>query len=177
MFQMFQMFQKAEEPTANLFWERKFNYNITESTWLAAREASKEIRLIELQYKLLHNIYPTNIMLQKMKVTHTNKCSYCTDTVDYIEHFFYECQYVTPLWVHVTNIIRNVTNINLRSVSLFDALFGLQQQCSKTDKKNANLLILIAKMTISIAKKTNTSTPLILLFDQQKSLREKYLHK
>ena len=41
-----------------------------------------------LQWKILHDIFPTNLLLCKMKVRDDQMCSYCNDVVDYIEHFF-----------------------------------------------------------------------------------------
>ena len=60
-------------------------------------EATKEVRLTELQWKLLHNIYPTNILLSKMRVRENNKCTYCPWEIDYIEHFFNDCAFVKKI--------------------------------------------------------------------------------
>ena len=52
---------------------------------------TKETRLLVLQWKILHNIYPTNILLYKMKVKYDQMYSYSNDVVDYIEYFFFDC--------------------------------------------------------------------------------------
>lgn len=80
------------------FWKRKFNFDVTVNIWTIAMQATKETRLRLLHWKIIHNIYPTNIMLQKMKVRDDNKCSYCRDVVDYIDIFFYECPAVLTFW-------------------------------------------------------------------------------
>ncbi|XP_076468368.1 uncharacterized protein LOC143299124 [Babylonia areolata] len=36
-----------------------------------------ETRLKEVQWKILHNIYPTSILLHKMEIMENNKCSIC----------------------------------------------------------------------------------------------------
>ena len=59
-------------PTAKEFWQRKFNFELDENTWLIHRVSTKEVRLHELQWKLNHNIYPTNILLHKMNVKENN---------------------------------------------------------------------------------------------------------
>jgi hypothetical protein len=51
------------------FWLRKFNVDLDENAWQIPHLVTKEVRLRELQWKINHNIYPTNILLQKMKAT------------------------------------------------------------------------------------------------------------
>ena len=51
-------------------------------------KCTQETRLPVLQWKIMHNIYPTNILLSMMKVGENNRYSYFTDTVDSNEHFF-----------------------------------------------------------------------------------------
>ena len=60
--------------------------------WLLSYKCTQETRLRVLQWKILHNIYPTYMLLSKMKVKENSKCSYCTDTVDVIEHFLSNVQ-------------------------------------------------------------------------------------
>ena len=57
--------------------------------WSLPSLVTKETRLQVLQWKRLHNIYPTNTLLCKMKVKDDQMCSCCYDVVDYIEHFFF----------------------------------------------------------------------------------------
>ena len=78
-------------PCANGFWHRKFGTEIDKYIWSLPAVVTKETRLRDLQWKLLHNIYPTNILLCKMKVRDDQMCSYCYDVVDYIQHFFFDC--------------------------------------------------------------------------------------
>ena len=48
-------------PCSINFWKRKLDYEIKESDWQMSFNATREIRLRVLQWKILHNIYPTNI--------------------------------------------------------------------------------------------------------------------
>ena len=64
------------------FWKRKCDTDILNYLGIAIT-ASKESRLRLLHFKVLHNIYPTNILLYKMKIKTTNKCEYC-NTFDFI---------------------------------------------------------------------------------------------
>ena len=75
-------------PCANGFWHRKFGTEIDKHIWSLPSLVTKETRLLVLQWKLLHNIYPTNTLLGKMKVRDNQMYSYCYDVVEYIVHFF-----------------------------------------------------------------------------------------
>ena len=45
------------------FGQRKGGVEIDKQVWSTPRVATKEVRLSELQWKILHNIYPTNILV------------------------------------------------------------------------------------------------------------------
>ena len=77
---------KSTIPCSQNFWKRKFDVNISNHFNIAMNSTS-ETRLRLLHFKILHNIYPTSIMLQKMKIKDSNLCETC-QTTDYLEHFF-----------------------------------------------------------------------------------------
>ena len=66
--------------------------------------ASKESRLRLLHFKILHNFYPTNIRLSKMKIKTSDKCEYCK-TYDFIEHFLFHCKRLQRSWKCVEQYI------------------------------------------------------------------------
>ena len=134
--------------------------------------STKEIRLRELQWKILHNLYPTNILLNKMKVVDDNKCSLCRDEVDFLEHFFFLCPPVKQFWIKIEKYLAVVfkTQVNLQ---VSHVLFGIQTLGELTKDKihMINHVILIAKMSISIFKKTCGRNTIFLIFEQQMQYR------
>ena len=165
--------KEPETPCAAFFWQRKLGFHLDEQAWARAKNVSKETRLRVLHWKILHNIYPTNIMLSKMKITENDKCSYCKDITDYIEHFFCDCPVVHGLWEFVEHTINLKTNAILK-LSVTDKLFGVTApQLPKETHHYINLLILIAKMCISIYKKTKSVVPLQFIFEREMNLRSK----
>ena len=72
----------------NGFWGRKFGLEIDEHIWSIPSLVTKETRLRVLQWKILHDIFPTNLLLCKMKVRDDQRCPCCNDVVNYNEHFF-----------------------------------------------------------------------------------------
>ena len=59
----------AAVPCANRFGQRKFGLNEDKIVWSLAVKAKKETRLCVLHLKILHKIYPTDILLFKMLVS------------------------------------------------------------------------------------------------------------
>lgn len=153
------------------FWRQKHNFEIGKSEWLMSRIATKEIRLRELQWKIIHNIYPTNILLHKMKVVDSKDCSFCRNTIDYIEHFFYECGQVKPLWEHIENLL--MVHVQRRiKLSLQTVMFGMNKNDLSVDEfEYVNHILLIGKMCISIVKKTKNTLSICALFDYHMELR------
>ena len=99
------LLHKEEEPHTVMIWKRKYNVEIGADHWNVAIEATKETRLIILHWKILSNIYPTSILLQKMGIRESNKCPHC-QLIDYTEHFFFECKMVKPLWSEIEKQIQ-----------------------------------------------------------------------
>ena len=141
------------QPTVTKFWENKFNIIIQPKTWLIANTCTKESRLRLLHWKITHNIYPTNILLNKLGITSNNKCSFCPNEIDFIEHFFYTCQKIKNIWKNVEQKVLFRYNKQLK-LSCSDVLLGFDSE-NETDKiflSYVNLLILIAKMCIGIVR-------------------------
>ena len=161
------------------FWKRKYNSQI-ERKFLIANKATKEIKLRVLHYKLIHNIYPTNIVLNRMKIKSSELCDSC-GVADYIEHFFIHCNLLLGFWKIVENTIRQYTNITNIHLTEENILLGVDESELKTSKNNLgkiNLIILIAKMSISKFKCSliETHLGLQMLFESELSFREKYLN-
>ena len=159
-------------PTACRFWQNKFGFELNEEVWQTAWKTTKETRLLVLQWKILHNIYPTNIMLSKMKVRENDKCTYCPETVDYIEHFFCECPVIINFWKFVELKVYNETGLRVK-LSVHTVLFGLQNSTLDSLKVvYINYVILVAKMCISIYKKTEKVNNLYVLLEKELELRK-----
>ena len=166
---MLQSKEIAHPSNAVSFWQRKLGFTVDKRSWIMARNTTNEIRLLELQWKILQNLYPTNILLQKMKVTQTNRCSYCLE-IDFIEHFFYHCPYSKTFWQYIDKKISAELGrcINL---SQEDVLFGVQLPLNKAKTNYINHTCLVGKMCISIAKKKELTVPIEVIFEFQVGLR------
>ena len=57
-----------------------------------------ENKLRSFQFKLIHNILPTNQRLWKMNVKSSPKCEQCDAPCETTSHLFYECPAVKMFW-------------------------------------------------------------------------------
>ena len=110
-----------------------------------------------------------------MKVTESNKCDSCVHDIDYIEHFFFECPVIKSFWKTVESIIMSKTG-KLNMFSCTDILFGMtSKDLSLNDINDINHILLIGKMSISIARKTKSLSSINIIFEHHLSIRKKYI--
>ena len=162
------------QPCSVHFWQHKLNVTLTPAHWMVSRVCTNEERLRLLHFKIIHNIYPTSILLNKMKIKINNLCSECK-VVDYIEHFFFHCKVIKKVWIECQNYIFTCINqiINLNEK---DVLFGYKVYETNTKEiRFINHVILITKMIIS-KYKYGKSIDIVFLFNHEINIRKKFLH-
>ena len=166
---------KVDEPChCEIVWEKKFGIRLNELTWSQIFSSSKETKLQEFQWKVVHNIFPTNILLNRMGLKQSEKCDFCGET-EFIEHLFYDCQRLGQLWQKVENMIRINSNIDI-SLNKYNVILGIEQdEISKTLNKKeiaeVNELLMIAKFCISKSKVMETN--LEITFENELRIRNK----
>ena len=87
-------------PNIESVWNRKYNTIFQRQHWLTPYLSTSEVRLLVLQWKILHDIYPTGLQLKKMKIKDSDDCFLCNKK-DTLFHFFFECSAVSSLWREV----------------------------------------------------------------------------
>ena len=164
---------KYVEPCAIRFWKNKFNVDITERAWNIPYLSTKESRLRELQWKILHNIYPTNILLLKMGLRESNVCLFCNGSIDFVEHFFFYCPNINKLWGYISDYISRLYDLKV-TFNAKDVLIGIidyeEKGLSKDQGNVVNHLILIGKMIISKFK-YGTALNLEIMLSKELQLR------
>ena len=153
---------------------KEFGIKLNELTWSQIFSSSKETKLQEFQWKVVHNIFPTNILLNRMGLKQSEKCDFCGET-EFIEHLFYDCKRLEQLWQKVENMIRINSNIDI-SLNKYNVILGIEQdEISKTLNKKeiaeVNELLMIAKFSISKSKVRETN--LEITFENELRIRNK----
>ena len=75
------------------------------------------------QYKLIYNILATRSYLFNLKITKSNTCGICSNSVETIQHLFTQCSIVQTLWSSILKWIREKINQNY-VLSEINKLFG-----------------------------------------------------
>ena len=123
--------------------------------------ACEESRLRLLHFKILHNIYLTNILLCKMKIKASDKCKYCK-AHDFIEHFFFHFKSLEGFWKCVEQYIflKQQKIIIDEKVALFGVLGCDLYESKGTTENKINLGLLLAKLCISEVKYGISPSPM-----------------
>ena len=153
------------------FWKRKYNKDIMPYFSLAS-QSTKESRLRLLHFKILHNIYPTNILLNKMKIKESDRCETCKE-IDFIEHTFYHCKNIKHIWNKVSEIIQLNMGIKIALTETM-VLFGITKNDASVNNDALNFInhiLLIAKMAISKVKYGKIKN-INLIFEKDLELRK-----
>ena len=154
--------------------KNKFGINLNELSWGYIFSSSKETKLQEFQWKVAHNIFPTNILLNRMGLKKSEKCDFCGET-EYIDHLFYDCKRIGQLWKKVEYMIRNNSNVNI-SLNRHNVILGIEHdEISKTlhqkEVGEINELLMIAKFSISKSKSMERN--LEITFENELRIRNK----
>ena len=153
-------------------WERKLGILLEKSHWSIIKQL-KESRLKSLWWKIVHNIFPTNSSLYKMKISKTDKCQYCNKgQLDNLVHFFVECPSIKPLWAEVSSFILKKTNKPMH-ITVENIILGVRDKLRYAVKELSfiNWLIAIGKLVISKFK-YGPQRNLIEIFETECRLRK-----
>ena len=138
--------------------------------WFIPWRSTKETRLISLKFIILHNICPTNILLEKIGIAHNSLCQVCK-VQDFTKHFFAECTAVKPMWKEVGKYLAIYKGRSIK-LSLSSILLGIDNFiASGNEQKIINHAILMGKMCISKFR-YGKPTHLISLFQTECETRQ-----
>ena len=140
-------------------WDNKLNTRMNWKTVFAKLHEIKDIKLRWFQIRIVHRILATNIILKEMGIMENNKCTFCKQERDSIEHFLWKCHHVKHFWTNFEKLLHDKCDIayNMRLTELL-VLFGIDTGV-KTNKV-FDLIVLLAKSYI-YKSKINKQLPVI----------------
>ena len=124
-----------------------------ESTYSLPFWCSKETKLREFQFKLLHRRIATNDFLYKIGIKQSDSCTFCGEATENLVHLFWSCKYSNAFWKDCYQwIMQNTSKVEKFNLS-GALLFGLIN-----DAKDLLLhhLLLIARHYIYTCKQSDT---------------------
>ena len=143
----------SQVPTGQKKWQAHYPTDVNgwASRWIGAKQCTQEVRLKAFQFKILHNILPTNKKLHKMGYRNNPRCSYCRNE-DTIPHAFCNCKKVKEIWECFQRLFTNIEGVTMEPLNPETILFGLKNANNSTIIKKWNYLILFIKHTIYACK-------------------------
>ena len=109
--------------------ENELNY------FVHVRQTTKNVKIRDFQYKLLHGITSTRYKLFKFKYVPDGWCISCAETglmvKDDISHSFYNCPMATQTWIEFEKVCKNEYNVEI-SLNL--------ENCTKSFHTNNTIL-------------------------------------
>jgi len=136
--------------TSFLNTKHNLNENNIEHAFSNIKRMTSIKSLQNVQYKLLHNIYPTQIHLYKWKIKDNDKCSYC-DQTETLKHAIFDCNIASSTLRNAETIMNVILKTNL-SLTYTDVLVGLSVD-SNYNSINKKMKLWIDEILIIIKRK------------------------
>jgi hypothetical protein len=76
-------------------------------------------KLRYFQFKILHRYLAVNKLLAQIGIKKSDLCVFCHNNVESIQHLFWDCPEITPLWDQIqTSLLKDPTCFNAMDVIL-----------------------------------------------------------
>ncbi len=104
------MNKKAEKWSCKL--EKEVSEEVLTNAFVTLRKATTCSVLRSFQYMIIHRAIVTNDYLFKCKIKDTDKCYFCGDDVETLEHLFCDCILIKQLWNELANKVQPFVDIH-----------------------------------------------------------------
>jgi exonuclease III len=123
---------------------------LSDNPFTSLRTTIKEIKLRNVQYKILHNIYPTQKHLHKWKLSDNPNCRHCIDVPETIIHAIYECPIAIESKANLERCLEEELGEKIE-LDKVDMLVGIQS--GKIASNNKKQKTIINAVTINLKRK------------------------
>ena len=127
-------------------------------------------KLRHFQFKILHNIFPNNKILKKLGLAENDKCDFCKEHVDSVEHYLWSCSTSKTFWDETQTWLQNIFENNF-NLTLERVLIGHTFDSQSFTNLIINYIILIAKYFIHCCKWTKKLPSLLSFKNVLKQLK------
>jgi len=141
--------------------------------FIELRQDTKEEKLRNVQYKILHNIYPTMYHLYKWKIKETANCSICNVTETTL-HAIYECPVARQTYKYLESLLSEQAHIQVK-LNWKDVLLGIQTNTPNKGAINSILIILKRNLILQREEKRIITMEEIEHIIKEQMKKEKYI--
>jgi hypothetical protein len=146
--------RKVTVPTALRKWEDEYFYVNFDWSCIFCNPYSscRETAAQSLQYQIIHRYFPCQERLSVWYDYEDKHCVLCSDIVDSIEHYFFNCTTVNNMWREFSMLFRNTYDMYIQ-LGCLDVIFGLANALNDNTLSVLNFCILQGKMYVKNSKR------------------------
>jgi len=132
--------------------ERHLTLN-SKNPFIELNKTTSDMKIRNIQFKILHNIYPTMKHLYIWKIKETPNCTHC-GIEETLKHAIFECPIASNCWLKFKNICGNL----IGDLEYQDILFGtstnnqLHSQITRTERYAIDTLLIIIKQRLILQR-------------------------
>jgi len=113
------MKKKKVTPRGKFYWNSLLRDVNWRKAWLLPYTFCISNKVREIHLKILHKIYPTNILLSKFMDV-GKECSFCNCTEESLCHLFFDCHSVQTFWkdcfLTFSTKVRSMITLNVKDI-------------------------------------------------------------
>ena len=124
---------------------------IWHDAYMTAIKCTKSTKLIEFQFRFLHQTLATNVSLVKMGYKNDIRCTFCHEEAENFTHLFWFCRKIELFWKHLFASLKDCNCLS-DDYSLNNlVVLGLKPDTSK-NKAVINFVLLLARFYIWVCR-------------------------
>ncbi len=139
--------KKAKPPTSLDTWTDTYPFMINinwKTLFTIPYKIIKEPYLQSFQFKILHRIINCGEKLYQWKIVNDDKCNYCTESIDTIEHHFFYCPESKLFWNRVEEWMKSNIEIEY-NFTVCEVIFGIPFKVNHIALQIINFILLLGK--------------------------------
>ena len=118
---------------------------------MTAIKCTKSTKLVEFQFRFLHQTLATNVSLVKIGYKDDIRCTFCLDEAENFTHLFWFCSKIELFWKHLIAFLKDRNFLPNDFLLNNLVVLGLKPDTSK-NKAEINLVLLLARFYIWLSR-------------------------
>jgi len=116
------------------------------------KKTTKDVKLQNIQYKILHNIYPTMKHLHTWKIKESPNCSHCNVQED-LKHAIYLCPIAMDCWDKLKTLIGGyIQDLSYKDILIGTSAGNDRMNLSKSMKFALDTIIILLKQRLILQR-------------------------
>ena len=124
---------------------------IWHNAYTTALKCTKSTKLIEFQFRFLHQTLATNVSLVKMGNKDDIRCTFCHEEAENFTHLFWFCSKIELFWKHLIASLKQRNFLSHDYLLNNLVVLGLKPDTSK-NKTAINFVLLLARYYIWLCR-------------------------